>query len=70
MLAANREPFGSKSMRVVYFGSGEFAVPALRWLINSPHEIAAVVTQPDRPAGRGKKPMPTPVGQDRRKPAV
>ena len=27
-------------MRVVYFGSGEFAVPTLRWLINSPHEIA------------------------------
>ena len=50
-------------MRVVYFGSGEFAVPALRWLINSPHEIAAVVSQPDRPAGRGKKPMPTPVAQ-------
>lgn len=50
-------------MRVVYFGSGEFAVPTLRWLLNSPHEVAAVVTQPDRPAGRGKHPMPTPVGQ-------
>jgi methionyl-tRNA formyltransferase len=50
-------------MRVVYFGSGEFAVPALRWLLNSPQEVAAVVTQPDRPAGRGKKAMPTPVGQ-------
>lgn len=50
-------------MRVVYFGSGEFAVPTLRWLINNPHEIAAVVTQPDRPAGRGKKPTPTPVAK-------
>ncbi len=50
-------------MRVVYFGSGEFAVPALRWLANSRHEIVAVVTQPDRPAGRGKKPLPTPVAQ-------
>ncbi|MHC4797744.1 MAG: methionyl-tRNA formyltransferase, partial [Planctomycetota bacterium] len=48
-------------MRVVFFGSGEFAVPSLWWLINSPHDIAAVVTQPDRPAGRGKKSMPTPV---------
>ncbi len=48
-------------MRVVFFGSGEFAVPSLRWLVNSPHEPAAVVTQPDRPAGRGKKLLPTPV---------
>ncbi|UCD28540.1 MAG: methionyl-tRNA formyltransferase [Planctomycetota bacterium] len=48
-------------MRVVFFGSGEFAVPTLWWLINSHHEIAAVVTQPDRPTGRGKKPQPTPV---------
>jgi methionyl-tRNA formyltransferase len=48
-------------MRVVFFGSGEFAVPSLRWLVNSPHEVALVVTQPDRPAGRGKKLMPTPV---------
>jgi len=48
-------------MRVVFFGSGEFAVPSLWWLINSDHEIASVVTQPDRPAGRGKKPHSTPV---------
>jgi methionyl-tRNA formyltransferase len=50
-------------MRVVFFGSGEFAVPSLRWLVNSPHEVALVVTQPDRPAGRGKKLMPTPVAE-------
>jgi len=63
--AVARSPARSGAVRcaVVYFGSGEFAVPALRWLINSPHEIAAVVSQPDRPAGRGKKPMPTPVAQ-------
>lgn len=48
-------------MRVVFFGSGEFAVPSLRWLVNSKHEIVAVITQPDRPAGRGKRTMPTPV---------
>lgn len=48
-------------MRVVFFGSGEFAVPSLRWFGNSEHEVALVVTQPDRPAGRGKKLMPTPV---------
>lgn len=50
-------------MRVVLFGSGEFAVPSLRWLINSPHEVALVVTQPDRPAGRGKRTSPTPVAE-------
>lgn len=49
-------------MRVVYFGSGDFAVPTLRWLVNSPHEMPLVVTQPDRPAGRGKALQPTPVG--------
>lgn len=48
-------------MRVVFFGSGEFAVPSLRWLVNSPHEVVRVVTQPDRPAGRGKKLVSTPV---------
>lgn len=36
-------------------------MPALRWLVNSAHELVAVVTQPDRPAGRGKKSQPTPV---------
>lgn len=48
-------------MRVVYFGSGDFAVPTLRWLVNSPHALPLVVTQPDRPAGRGKALQPTPV---------
>jgi methionyl-tRNA formyltransferase len=50
-------------MRVVYFGSGEFAVPSLWWLINSEHEIALVVTQPDRPAGRGQREVSTPVAR-------
>jgi methionyl-tRNA formyltransferase len=50
-------------MRVVFFGSGEFGVPSLRWVANSPHELPAVVTPPDRPAGRGKKLMPPPVAR-------
>lgn len=45
-------------MRIVFMGSPEFALPALRALINSPHEIVAVYTQPDRPAGRGRKLAP------------
>jgi methionyl-tRNA formyltransferase len=50
-------------MRIVFFASGEFAVPALRWLANSPHEVAAVVTQPARPSGRGRKTVPTPAAE-------
>lgn len=49
-------------MRLIYMGAPDFAVPALAALIEAGHEIAAVYTQPPRPAGRGKKPRPTPVG--------
>ena len=48
-------------MRLVYFGSGQFAVPILRSVLGAGHEVLAVVTQPDRPAGRGRKLRPTPV---------
>ncbi|MEY4836914.1 MAG: hypothetical protein RLZZ475_773 [Pseudomonadota bacterium] len=42
-------------------GTPDFAVPALRALAEAGHEIACVYTQPPRPAGRGKKLMPSPV---------
>src|SRR5438067_12747804 len=42
-------------MRIVFMGTPESAVPSLRRLIDDGHEIAAVWTQPDKPAGRGKK---------------
>ena len=43
-------------LRIVFFGSPQFAVPTLRELLNSAgFEIAAAVTQPDRPAGRGRR---------------
>lgn len=42
-------------MRVVFCGSGVFAVPSLRALAAAGHQIAAVITQPARPAGRGGK---------------
>jgi len=42
-------------------GTPEFAVPALRALDASRHEVAAVVTRPDRPKGRGRKLTPPPV---------
>ncbi len=47
--------------RVVFMGTPEFAVPSLKGLIQGPDEIAAVVSQPDRPRGRGRKLVPTPV---------
>jgi methionyl-tRNA formyltransferase len=48
-------------LRVVFFGTPDFAVPTLRALQAAGHEVAAVVTQPDRPRGRGQKPAPGPV---------
>ena len=48
-------------MRIVFMGTPDFAVPALDSLHAAGHEIVAVYTQPPRPAGRGKKPRPSPV---------
>jgi methionyl-tRNA formyltransferase len=49
--------------RILYAGTPEFAVPALSALIDSGHNLAAVYTQPDRPAGRGRQPAASPVKQ-------
>lgn len=51
----------TEPLRVVYAGTPEFAVPALRALLDGPHTVAAVYTQPDRPAGRGRRLRPGPV---------
>ena len=48
-------------LTVAYAGTAEFAVPALTAIAGSSHRIALVITQPDRPAGRGRRPMPSPV---------
>ena len=48
-------------MRVVFMGTPDFAVPALKALVESPHTVAAVYTQPDRPKGRGNKLSQSPV---------
>lgn len=47
-------------MRVIFMGTPDFSVPVLEAL-HEAHEIVAVYTQPPRPAGRGKKPRPSPV---------
>ena len=48
-------------MKIVFMGTPDFAVPCLRTLAESGHELAAVFTQPDKPKGRGYKLIPTPV---------
>ncbi len=48
-------------MKIIFAGTPEFAVPTLQMLIASDHDICAVYTQPDRPAGRGRKLQPSPV---------
>ena len=51
-------------MRIVFMGTPTFAVPALLALVEAGHGVAAVYTQPPRPAGRGKQLMPSPVQRE------
>ncbi len=48
-------------LRVVFFGTPQWAVPALAALAGSRHRVAGVVTAPDRPRGRSRRPRPSPV---------
>jgi methionyl-tRNA formyltransferase len=50
-----------RSLRLIFAGTPEPAVPALRTLLASRHQVVAVVTRPDAPAGRGRRPQPSPV---------
>lgn len=53
-------------MQVAYFGTSEFAVPALQALARSHHKIVLVVAAPPQPSGRGRKLTPSPVEQEAR----
>lgn len=53
----------SKSLRIAFMGTPDFAVTALQALIGSDHEVACVYSQPPRPKGRGKKVQASPVHQ-------
>lgn len=53
----------SEAVRIVYAGTPDFAVAPLVSLIASGYGVVAVYTQPDRPAGRGREPRPSPVKQ-------
>jgi methionyl-tRNA formyltransferase len=48
-------------MRIVFIGTGEIGAPTLRTLVNSEHEVVAVVTQPDKPVGREQRVEPPPI---------
>jgi len=48
-------------LRIVYMGTPEFAVPPLEQLVHKQYPIVAVYTQPDKPAGRGRAPAPSPI---------
>jgi methionyl-tRNA formyltransferase len=48
-------------LKIVFMGTPEFAVPTLKALIEGEDWVVLVVTQPDRPRGRGREPMPPPV---------
>jgi len=47
--------------RIIFFGTPDFAIPSLRGLLEGRDEVVAVVTQPDRSKGRGRKVIPPPV---------
>lgn len=48
-------------MKIIYMGTPDFAVAPLAALVENGYEVEAVITQPDKPKGRGKTMMPTPV---------
>ena len=53
----------TEALRIVFAGTPEFAAEHLKALLDTPHQIIAVYSQPDRPAGRGQKLTPSPVKQ-------
>lgn len=51
-------------MKIIYMGTPDFAVAPLAALAENGYEVEAVITQPDKPKGRGKTLMPTPVKEE------
>jgi methionyl-tRNA formyltransferase len=50
-----------QSLRIAFAGTPQFALPALRALLDSRHQVVGVLTQPDRPAGRGRELRASPI---------
>src|SRR6056297_1398536 len=55
------------NMNIIFLGTPDFAVPSLHALHEHGHDISLVITRPDRPRGRGRKPSPPPVKKAARK---
>ena len=53
----------SESLHILFAGGGEFGLPTLKRLCELGHSIGLVISQPDRPAGRGRRTTPTPISQ-------
>ncbi len=60
MTAKTKDKFPERP-RIIFMGTPDFAVPSLCALVEHGHDVPAVVTQPDRPRGRGRKMLPSPV---------
>ena len=48
-------------MKIIFMGTPDFSVPSLKTIFSEEYELIGVVTQPDRPRGRGKRLLPSPV---------
>ncbi len=59
--ASGKRIVGNSKLKLVFFGTPDFAVQSLEALVHSHHEVAGVVTQPDRPKGRGRKVVASPI---------
>jgi methionyl-tRNA formyltransferase len=57
-------------MKIVFAGTPEFSLPTLHVLLDSPHEVLAVYTRPDRPRGRGQRTAESPVKRLARRHAI
>ena len=51
----------TETLKIIFAGTPDFAAEALKGLLGSEHQVVAVYTQPDRPAGRKRRLTPTPV---------
>ncbi len=57
------DDFSMMPLSIIFAGAGAFGLPTLRAMMERGHEVVQVITQPDRPAGRGRKLTPTPIAQ-------
>src|SRR5687767_8423721 len=60
-ITTHQSPVAVAPLKLIFSGSGEFGLPTLRALIHGGHQIIQVISQPDRPAGRGRTMTPTPI---------